>query len=63
MVADFPSQYRVEAKIFRDEEYCLLGYNAVYPVESQSPFRRNILVPHSGLKKPGKIPAGKHVAS
>jgi hypothetical protein len=32
------------------EEYCLLGYNAMYSVESQLTFRRNISPPSSGSK-------------
>jgi hypothetical protein len=32
------------------EGFCLLGYNAVYSVESQSMFRRNISPPSSGSK-------------
>jgi hypothetical protein len=40
------------------EEYYLLGYNAVYSVERQPTFRRNISPPSSGSKnKPRKIPA------
>jgi hypothetical protein len=31
-----------------DEEYYLLGYNAVYSVESRPTFRRNISLPSSG---------------
>jgi hypothetical protein len=32
------------------EDFCLLGYNAVYSVESQPMFRRNMLSPSSHLK-------------
>jgi hypothetical protein len=32
------------------EEYYLLGYNAMYYVESQQTFRRNTLPPFSGSK-------------
>jgi hypothetical protein len=42
------------------EEYSLLGNNAMQSVESQPTFRRNILPPSSGSKnKPGKIPASR----
>jgi hypothetical protein len=41
----------------------LLTYNAVYSVESQPTFRRNISPPSSGSNKPSKIPAWKQVAS
>jgi hypothetical protein len=34
----------------KDEEYHLLGYNALKSVESQPAFRRNISPPSSGLK-------------
>jgi hypothetical protein len=41
-----------------NEEFYLLGYNAVYSVESQLMFRRNIAPPSSGSKnKPSKKPA------
>jgi hypothetical protein len=33
------------------EEYHLMGYNAVYSVECQPTFRRNISPPSSGSKK------------
>jgi hypothetical protein len=37
------------------EEFCLLGYNPVYSVESQPTFRRNMSPPSSGSKyKPSK---------
>jgi hypothetical protein len=40
------------------EEYYLLWYNAVYSVESQPTFRRNISPPSSGSKnKQSKKPA------
>jgi hypothetical protein len=40
------------------EELYLLGYNAVYFVESQPIFQRNISLPSSELKsKPSKKPA------
>jgi hypothetical protein len=40
------------------EEFCLLGYNAVYSVESQPTFQRNISPPFSRSKnKPSKKPA------
>lgn len=32
------------------EDFCLLGYNALYYVESQPIFRRNVWPPSSGLK-------------
>jgi hypothetical protein len=41
------------------EEYYLLGCNAVYSVENQSMFGRNILPPSSGSNKQSKIPAWK----
>jgi hypothetical protein len=39
------------------EEFSLLGYNAVYYIESQLTFRRNMLPPFSQLKsEPGEKP-------
>jgi hypothetical protein len=38
------------------EEFCLLGYNVMYPIESHQIFQRNMLPPSSGLKsKQSKI--------
>jgi hypothetical protein len=47
------------------EEYYLLGYSAVYSVESQPMFRRNISPPSSGYKnklnkKPASTLSGLH---
>jgi hypothetical protein len=39
------------------EEYYPLEYNAVYSVESQPTFRKNISPSSSGSIKPSKIPA------
>jgi hypothetical protein len=43
------------------EEYCLMGSNAVYSVERQPTFRKNLSHPSSGWQKPRNIPAWKHV--
>jgi hypothetical protein len=46
------------------EEFYLLGYNAVWCVESQPTFRGHISSPSSGSKiKPSKKPARKQVTS
>jgi hypothetical protein len=45
------------------EEYCLLGYTAVYSAESQPTFRRNMSPTSSGSNKPSKKPARKQVAN
>jgi hypothetical protein len=46
------------------EQYYLLGYNAVYSVESQPMFRGSISLPSSGLKnKLSNVPASKQVAN
>jgi hypothetical protein len=37
------------------KEYYLMGYNAVYFVESQPAFQRNISPSSSGTNKPSKI--------
>jgi hypothetical protein len=40
------------------EEFCLLKYNSVRPVESQPRFRRNVSPPSSASRnKPNKKPA------
>jgi hypothetical protein len=50
--------------IHRNEEYRLLGHNAVWFAESQPKFRRNTLSLFSGCKnKARKIPAWKQVES
>jgi hypothetical protein len=46
-----------------NQDYCLLGYNAVQSVESQPAFWRNMSPPSSGSNKPSTIPAWKQVAS
>jgi hypothetical protein len=44
--------------LHENEEFCLLGYDAVSSVESQSTFRRNMSPPSSGSKnKLSKKPA------
>jgi hypothetical protein len=51
-------QWRILANtIMNEEEYRLLGYNAMWFVESQPTFRRSMLLPSSGSKnKPSKKP-------
>jgi hypothetical protein len=44
------------------EEFCLLGYNAMYSIESQQMSRKNLSLPSSGSKnKLNKIPVWKQV--
>jgi hypothetical protein len=50
--------------IFWTGEFYLLGYNAMYFVESQPTFRRNMSATSSRSKnKPSKKPAWKHATT